>query len=308
MVVNVFHVGVGGDTGRCRVAAAAVALVAVLVFGGMRPRAAAAGTCERETVVNYRAPLEALPHVRQAPRDERLTLGQIQVRVAKTGYELPTGASTQGFRLAFRTESVTPRWELDAELRRVSVAFPKGHLLATRHLTTKRVHGERPEELTFPIASRPAIYRITMTIADARGRRLGRFGRYVRVLPFGLSPTLRLLGGPYRPGEWVDGCLENRGVVALRFDSTWVERLEGSEWRPVVLAPQYRIAVSGVGETLLPGNAELTSGYLPPNAGPGTYRLAWTGSPFSLGEGSSRWIDSLPPVELSSASFEVAGP
>jgi hypothetical protein len=289
-----------------RIAVKTIASLALLAFGAF-PASAAARSCERETVVNYRSPLEALPSVRPVPGHRRLPFGPARVRLSSIGYELPSGSSIQGFRLGhWPTGAVTLHWKLDVQLRRVSRSNPGGDLIATRQATIKRLKGHA-EELTFPISSRSGIYRITIAITDADGRRLGRFGRYVRVLPTTSAATLSLLGGPFRPGEFIGGCLENRGTVPLQSGAARLERLEGTEWRRVVVGPEYAVSSSFDLRSFLAGEAERVFAYLPPDARPGAYRLAWAGQPLHIGSGPPSPIPGLPAVELS-ANFEVAAP
>jgi hypothetical protein len=301
--------GMGWSKGRLqRIAITVIAFLAAVALDASASKVTTAGTCEGETVVDYRAPLEALPPVRSVPVTEKLPFGPAGIALAEVGNELAVGPSAQGFRLAYRGSSPSPLgWELEAQLRRVSTVSPEGHLLASKRAELAGAAGGRKRLLIFPVSSKPALYRITMSITDAEGRRLGRFGRYVRVLPDAPSAVLNILGGPHRPGEWVGGCVENRGTVALQSGYTRLERLEDSGWRPVFVGPQYAVGSSAILRNFLPGEAERIFAYLPPDAGPGTYRLAWTGLPLRIGNGPSRPEPGLPAVELS-AGFEVPAP
>lgn len=254
-------------------------LVAVSGIGIVPSSARAQTPCEGRKVVDYGAPFEKLPRLRRVPPTERLPFAPPRVWLGSLGGGLTSGASTLGFRLSYDTpHPVTLDWTLAARLRRVSPASPAGHLVATRHVRIADAKGSGARRLAFSVSAKPAIYAAEVSIFDGERRIIGRYGEYLRVLPFAPAAELRILGGPFHPGEWVTGCLENRGTVPLEPESTTIEREDASGWHPVAIGPQYHVAVPFTLRYLEPGEAGVVSSYLPPDAVAGSYRLAWDGT------------------------------
>ncbi len=84
--------------------------------------------------------------------------------------------------------------------------------------------------LSFP--GEPGIYRLEVVFRDGSGKRIGRFGEYVRVLHPHLDARLSLNGTAFRPDETVDPRLENYGAALLSFGflGAYYEYFDGSTW------------------------------------------------------------------------------
>ena len=123
-----------------------------------------------------------------------------------------------------------------------------------------------------------------MTIQNHRGRLLGRYGEYIRVVGRVVNTGITLAAyDNVVPGGYLESCFENHGTAQVTPTATSLEHLDGSTWRPVVVGPQYSPAQTPIQRILGPGEAERIATLVPPNALPGLYKLNATGTT-ELGE------------------------
>ena len=138
--------------------------------------------------------------------------------------------------------------------------------------------------LTFPIPSTPAVYSLEVTIQNDRGRLLGRYGEYIRVVDRVVNVGMTLVAyDNVVPGSYLESCFENHGTASVAPTGTGLERYDGTTWRPVVVGPQYSPAQTAIQRVLGPGEAERIGTLIPPNARPGLYKLNAAGTT-ELGE------------------------
>jgi hypothetical protein len=258
-----------------------------------KPKAPATSTapfCSSPVVDNYWAPVEKLQPIPAVPEGGVLPFAPAGMTVGATGPQrLLVGGSNIGFRLtngAPATEG-KPRhlgWVVLERLIRLTDEGRNLHPEGVKRIDLKQLPGGKHRGLTFPIPSKPAIYSLEITIQNHRGRLLGRYGQYVRVVDrlvnvgITLSATDKVV-----PGSYIEGCFENHGSASVTPTGTSLEHLEGSTWRPVVVGPQYTPAPSATPRTLGAGEAERLASLVPPNARPGLYKLNATGTT-DLGE------------------------
>ena len=154
--------------------------------------------------------------------------------------------------------------------------------------------------LTFPIPAAPAIYSLEVTIQNHRGRLLGRYGEYIRVVNrtvnIGLTPVAY---DNIVPGSTLEGCFENHGTASVLPGATSIERNEDGTWRPVPIGPTYAVPTPVAPRILGPGETEKLGFYIPPNARPGLYRAVTSGAVLAPGA-----LAPSPPAETVALSAE----
>ena len=101
----------------------------------------------------------------------------------------------------------------------------------------------RPREgmidLSFPVSARPALYRVEISFENKSGKRLGRYGRYFRVVPIVRRARLGIESGTYLAGETVYARVENYGTIFVTFGVPYsVERYDGSTWARAPESPK----------------------------------------------------------------------
>jgi hypothetical protein len=246
--------------------------------------------CSAPVVDNYWAPVEKLQPIPAVPEGGVLPFGPAGTTLAATGPQrLLVGGSNVGFRLtntAPATEAAPKRlnWTVLERLTRLTKEGRGLHPEGLKRIDLKQLPAGKHRGLTFPIATKPAIYSLEITIQNGRGRLLGRYGQYIRVVErtvdvgIALSTYDKLV-----PGSYIESCFENHGTASVTPTGTSLEHLEGTTWRPVVVGPQYSPAQSTIQRTLGPGEAERIGTLVPPNAKSGLYKLNATGTT-DLGE------------------------
>lgn len=254
------------------------------------PMTASAPFCSAPVVDNYRAPLEKLQPIPAVPEGGALRFAPAGVTLAATGPQgLLVGGSTVGFRLtnSAPASNKAPRlgWTVLERLIRLTNKGTSVHPAGLKRIDLKRLPPGKHRGLTFPLPGTPAIYSLEITIQNRRGRLLGRYGEYIRVVERTVSTGITL--GAYdgiAPGSYLESCFENHGTAAVTPTSTGLERLDRGVWRPVAVGPQYSPAQTSIQRTLGPGEAERIGTLVPPNALPGLYRLNATGVVADSGE------------------------
>jgi len=277
--------------------AALLAIGVIASVSGFGAVAASAGAafCETDVVHNFERPLERLPHIREAPLREHLPFGPARIFMGQIGSgPLVVGSDVIGFGLSYSPfypgHHLSPplNWLVEAQLARVD---RHGRTTQTLGKISKRVGrlrstDDRPSgdlDFSFPV-SKSALYRVEITFADKAGKRLARYGKYLRVLRPSLDARLALSGTAFRPGEIVTARLENHGTDSLHYGlGRTIERYDGSTW---TVAPESsQGAVLAIGLSSGPGeSASCWSFNIPPGEPPGRYRFVWSGEAF---DGSS---------------------
>ncbi|HEX3737717.1 MAG TPA: hypothetical protein VHV53_09260 [Solirubrobacterales bacterium] len=284
--------------GTARGAAIAVAVVALLAGGSpvassaakkKGKKAAAPAPFCTNPADNYMAPLEKLRRLPAVPTGGALPFASGLTLGATGPQGVLVGGSNIGFRLSNTTPAggVAPKlsWTVLERLTRLTHEGHRLHPAGLKRIDLKQLPAEKHRGLTFPIPATPAIYSLEVTIQNHRGRLLGRYGEYIRVVDRVVNVGLTLASyDKVAPGAYVESCFENHGSASVTPTGTSLERLDGGSWRPVVVGPQYSPAQSAIQRTLGPGESEKIGTLVPPNALPGLYRLNATGSVLDSGE------------------------
>jgi hypothetical protein len=251
--------------------------------------AAPAPFCSAPVVDNYREPLEKLQPIPALPEAGVLGFAPAGTTLAATGPQgLLVGGSNVGFRLT-NAAPATPttrqlNWTVLERLIRLTNEGHNLHPSGLKRINLKQLPAGKHRGLTFPIPSTPAIYSLEVTIQNHRGRLLGRFGEYLRVVERKVEVGLTLAAyDKVVPGSYLESCFENHGRAAVTPTGTSLERFDGSSWHSVVVGPQYSPAQSPIQRTLGPGEAERIATLVPPNGRSGLYKLNATGTT-DLGE------------------------
>ena len=96
------------------------------------------------------------------------------------------GGSSVGFRLTNSAPEGTPtkvlKWVVLERLIRLTDNGQKLHPSGLKRIDLKQLPAGKHRGLTFPLPTSPAVYSVEVTIQNHRGRLLGRYGEYVRVV------------------------------------------------------------------------------------------------------------------------------
>jgi hypothetical protein len=288
--------------GTTRYALIALATAALLAGGSpaaslaaKHPRKKATTTpapttfCSSPVVVNYRAPLEKLQAIPAVPEGGVIGFAPVGMTLAATGPQgLLVGGSNVGFRLTNAApvggKERTLNWTVLERLIRLTNEGRTPHPAGLKRINLKQLPAGKHRGLTFGVPSTPAVYSLEVTIQNHRGRLLGRYGDYLRVVERKVEVGLTLAAyDKVAPGAYLESCFENHGSASVTPTGTSLEHFDGQTWRPVVVGPRYSPAQSPIQRTLGPGEAERIADLVPPNALPGLYKLNATGST-DLGE------------------------
>jgi hypothetical protein len=252
--------------------------------GATKKAAAPLPFCSNPVVDNYRAPLQTLQPIPALPEGGVLRFGPEGTTVAATG---PQGLLIAGSNIGFRltnaapvgTPSKTLGWTVLERLIRLTKNGHGLHPSGLKRINLKQLPAGKHRGLTFPITATPAIYSLEVTIQNHRGRLLGRYGEYIRVVSRTVNVGITLAAyDNVVPGSYIESCFENHGTASVAPTGTSLERFDGTSWRPVVVGPQYSPAQSAIQRILGPGEAERIATLVPPNAKPGLYKLTATGT------------------------------
>jgi hypothetical protein len=260
---------------------APIAVAAGLVAAAA-PASASATFCQTAVVHDYMKPLEQTPAIRPVPLDGHLPFGPARVFVGRANpLQLLVGPSEAGFSLSFspyyRGAKYSPllNWIVEARFASVDRRGETRELLGIRREDVKRLRSDESGSgrllLSFDV-KQPGLYRVEMTIERPSGKRLVRYGEYIRMVPRRENLRLALPTAQVRPGEVVSPWLENRGTESLFYGLGYaIERWNGSAWEPVPLPFS---AVPAIGLGTGPGRAASCWSYqVPSDATPGRYRF-----------------------------------
>lgn len=284
--------------GISRGAAIALATAALLVDGSpaaslaktaARPTAAATTVpgpfCSSPVIDDYLAPVKALQPIPTVPEGGVLRFAPAGTTLAATG---PQGLFVSGSNIGYRLTNAAPataktrrlNWTVLERLVRLTHNGHNLHPVGLKRINLGQLPAGKHRGLTFPIPPTPAIYSLEVTIQNHRGRLLGRYGEYIRVVSRTVEVGITL--GAYDkvlPGSYLESCFENHGSATVTPTGTSLERFDGSAWHqvPVPVGPQYAPAQSPIQRALGPGEAERIATLIPPNAKSGLYKLNASG-------------------------------
>jgi invasion protein IalB len=280
---NARFAGVAIVTAALLAAGAPATGAAAKQSGAGKPKAktrANAPFCSAPVVNNYWGPVEKLRPIPAVPEGGALRFAPAGTTLAPTGPQgLLLAGSNIGFRLtngAPATEAASPQlnWIVLERLIRLTDEGRRLHPEGLKRIDLKQLPAGKHRGLTFAIPATPALYSLEVTIQNHRGKLLGRYGQYVRVVNRVVNVGLTLSAtDKVAPGTNIESCFENHGSATVTPTGTNLEYLENGSWRPVVVGPQYSPSQSTIQRTLGAGEAEKIATLVPPNAKPGLYKL-----------------------------------
>jgi hypothetical protein len=246
--------------------------------------------CSSTVIDNYRAPLEKLQPIPALPEGGVVAFAPEGTTLGATGPQgVLVGGSSIGFRLTNSAPSTTPTkrvdWTVLERLIRLTDNGSRLHPAGLKRIDLGQLPAGKHRGLTFPLPSTPAIYSLEVTIQNHRGRLLGRYGEYVRVVERVVDVGITLSAyDNVVPGSYLENCFENHGSASVTPTGTSLERFDGATWHPVAVGPQYSPAQTTIQRTLGPGEGERIGTLVPPNAKPGLYKLNAAGTVLDTGE------------------------
>ncbi len=277
------------------VAILALATAGAVVVGAPVPSAAAKSKHKKKPppfctnpADNYKGPLEKLQPMPTMPEGGLLPFAPT-IAVTPTG---PQGVLVGGSNIGFRLTNTAPgpgarrlNWTVLERLVRLTKEGTVLHPVAMKRLNLGRLPAGQHRGLTFPLPSTPAVYSLEVTIQNHRGRLLGRYGEYVRIVDRTVNVGMTLAAyDNVKPGADVESCFENHGSATVMPLGTSLERSDNGIWKPVVVGPQYSPAQTTIQRSLGPGESEKIGTLVPPDAYPGLYKLTATGLVVDSGE------------------------
>src|SRR6185312_7402022 len=233
---------------------------------------------------NYRAPLETLQPIPALPEGGVLPFAPEGTTLGATGPQgVLVGGSSIGFSLTNSAPSTTPtkplNWTVLERLIRLTDNGSRLHPAGLKRIDMRQLPAGKHRGLTFPLPSTPAVYSLEVTIQNHRGRLLGRYGEYVRVVNRVVNVGMTLAAyDNVVPGAYLESCFENHGSASVTPTGTSLERYDGPTWRPVAVGPQYSPAQTPIQRILGPGEGERIGTLIPPDARSGLYKLTATGT------------------------------
>jgi hypothetical protein len=272
----------------------AAAAIAAGSLGAAAPGASAAKKKAKATVpapfcsnpgTNYLAPVQTLQAIPALPEGGVLRYAPEGTTLGVTGPQgLLIGGSSVGFRLTNSAPEGTPtkvlKWVVLERLIRLTDSGQKLHPSGLKRIDLKQLPAGKHRGLTFPLPTSPAVYSVEVTIQNHRGRLLGRYGEYVRVVERLVNAGLSLpTYDNVPPGSTLEACFENKGTATMTPGATTLERLDGTTWKPVNTPTTYSLATRALGS----GESEKLGIGIPPRALPGLYKVTVTGAT-ELGE------------------------
>jgi len=245
-------------------------------------RATAAGFCKTGVVRNYLKPLEAMPPLHGVPATSDLPFGPAGVFLSERAVgPIVSGRSSIGFSLSFgsRTLKPSPRldWTVVARLVRVARHEHARRALARQREHVVRLDSRSRRRFSFEISGRPSLYRFEIEFRNRAGKRIGRFGRYLRVLRPRRDARLTLETTSFQPGDTVSPRLENYGTESLLYGLEYsIESYDGATWARSPFDRPRPVPLIGL-RTGAGGAASCWGFTIPSDAPPGRYRFVWSG-------------------------------
>jgi hypothetical protein len=263
----------------------AIGALAVAVMAAAATPSVASAFCDQEVVRNYERPLEKMPPLRGVPANHVLPFGPSGLYLFKgsqTPVMVPIG-TPGGVGFAITTKRGEPNVKPIAHLDwlgtlKMTEVDKSGSPIRLLEWRRKRITRAPGGGLTVDFSGRVGFYRLDFVVRNRKGRVLGKFGEYFRVMPATTEGRLELSSSSYQPGETVSACLENLGTTILVYGAPpLIEVFDGTTWTRSPIDPP--MATLFTASLLSPGRSHpLGTFALPIDAPPGHYRWRWTGS------------------------------
>jgi hypothetical protein len=199
--------------------------------------------CPAAQVTDYLRGFRKMLPVRRVPSSGILPFGPSDLRLVGSGGLLPGGGRV-GFQLGSNVSGRKHRlgWRVEVDVRPVNRNGVARQPLQVKLIELNRVRSfwRNPLEVMTHLPPRPAFYRMDIAIEKSNGVSLGRFGDYVRVVPYRIRAKLVLGSAKYLAGELATARVENPGTVGLSFGPRLrLEQRTASGWIEAPGAPAF---------------------------------------------------------------------
>lgn len=228
--------------------------------------------CKRHVLHDYLAPLQGLPKLREPPY--RRTGKYVRFHGAMISASSPTlivGSARAGFELGWDRN---PKWQLTLTVNQVDWHGRVQRRVGVRHLPLGALGQALFAEPNIVLGGPPALYRATLVIRSARGRMLGQFGSYYRVVRPSVNGRLTTSSPTYPPGGTLFARIENPGAAFVLFGAEFkIEKLEDESWIPAPETPDvFTMGLYNVAPGVTSGHCTVFP--IPTTTPPGIYRLS----------------------------------
>lgn len=217
-----------------------------------------------------------MPSLPKLPASGRLPFAPEGLSLAGGDSYLLTGGGDAGYSLESYTRNLYKlRWLVELEATRINSSGVPLKQIASKSvdLSRARSYYEHPLSLTVHLPSRTAYYRLDLFFRDLRGRALGHYAQYVRVLPRRMRARLSIGATSVSPGDVIGFRVENIGTASLTYGARFsIERRTGSVWTQAPGLPKWWPAYAAF---LSPGAVGICHDFLlPEDWEAGSYRLS----------------------------------
>jgi hypothetical protein len=253
----------------------------VISIAAVPANAGASGFCATSVVHNYLKPLEGLAPLRTEPAEQRLPFAPRNLFFGISGpgplivADRKAGTQEVGYFLDYSPTAPHPtgkylNWLVTAKLDRINSS---GRVL--KSVGFEQVRGlrfRRSHALSFVLSAEPALFRLEVVFRNGAGERLGRYGRYLRVVESHSEERLTLSQSSYGPGETMAPRLENEGTDRLNYGLGYeIAEFDGVDWAPTSLGPKLFLPI---GVDSFPGEAASCWRFtIPAGTPPGKYQF-----------------------------------
>ena len=238
------------------------------------------GYCEPSIVRNYERPLRRLPAVRRPPNTKRLPFGPRRLEFyqafALSGERLIVGKGSFGYGFLDTGFGAQRRlrvgWIVRASLFSVSKEGVTERRLGRVRKRFGVVGSINQPHIALSVPASPGFYQFDISFQKRRGKRLGKFSEYIRVMDGFVNVRVGTKRKSYRPGETVYARVENLGTEEIRFGAPYaVEHLTEVGW--VRVGPKTRGWPRWLAGLYAGGAGKCMDFRIPETFAPGLYRI-----------------------------------
>jgi hypothetical protein len=237
------------------------------------PSTASSAECPPPATIDYLAPFQKFPKVRELPRSGHPSFAPKDLLV-RSLTPLLAGGGSAGVHVEADGSSVKHQleWNVEIAVRRLNAAGHPKKLVAQRtfSLWRNRSFSRDPANLQVPVTKRPGLYMGEFKFAHG-GHVLGTFGQYLRVVPRRRDVRLLIGQATYLPGESVVTRMVNRGTLPVAFAPGLVLESWSNEMWLEVNGPTYFGGPASLLSAGASGQCEHLP--LPSDLRPGPYRV-----------------------------------
>jgi hypothetical protein len=164
-----------------------------------------------------------------------LPFGPVGIRGTRGEPEVQTGKGRVGF--AFFAKRIPERglaveWHVDIDVDRVDSRGRVVRRVAGKAEFVGRVHDDRELDFTTRARFSRGLYRYLLVLRDRSGRRLARYGQYMRIMRPRFQVEAEAFPERIRAGDTIGVQIANLGTVIVNFGAGGIQRRENGTWVP----------------------------------------------------------------------------